>query len=76
MIIALHEKYDVNPDWFEEQVKSALTIGSPAVVEILSLPRLCELLMVYRINDEAGASEAALRMKALLDLKLIDEAME
>lgn len=76
MIIDLHEKYDVTPEWFEEQVRDALIVAASSVVEKLALPRLCEILAVYRINDEAGAKEAAERMKALVDSPLIDTAME
>lgn len=76
MIIDLYEKYDVTPEWFEEQVKDALKIASPAVVEKLILPRLCTLLSVYKVKDEAGAKEAAERMKGLIDSPLIDAAME
>lgn len=76
MIIDLNEKYDVNPEWFEKQVKDALRIASPIVVEKLFLPRLCTLLSVYKVKDEAGAKEAAGQMKALIISSLIDEAME
>ncbi len=76
MIIDLHEKYDVNPAWFEERIKAALKIADASVVEKLTLPRLCELLAVYRINDEDGAREAANRMEALINSPLIDAAME
>ena len=76
MIIDLNEKYDVSPEWFESHLKNALTVAEPSVVEKLTLPRLCELLAVYRVNDNTGAKEAAKRMKALLDSKLIDAAME
>ena len=76
MIIDLHEKYDVNPEWFEKKVKDALSVADASVVEKLCFPRLCELLAVYRVKDEAGAKEAAERMKALLDNPLIDSAME
>ena len=76
MIIDLHEKYDVSPEWFEEQVRNALSIAGSDVVEKLFLPRLCELLAVYRINDAEGAKEAVERMKALINSELIDAAME
>ena len=76
MIIDLHEKYDVTLEWFEEQVKDALAVAAPEVVEKLFLPRLCTLLAVYKVRDEAGAKDAALRMKALVDSPLIDSAME
>lgn len=76
MIIDLHEKYDVNPEWFEEQVKDALRIATPAVVEKLCLPHLCTLLSVYKVRDEGGAKKAAERMKALISSHLIDEALE
>lgn len=76
MIIDLHEKYDVNPEWFEEQVKDALAVAAPVIVEKLFLPRLCTLLAVYKVKDEAGAKDAAERMKTLVDSPLIDTAME
>jgi hypothetical protein len=76
MIIDLHEKLDVSPSWFEEQVKDALKIADASVVEKLWLPRLCTLLSVYKVKDEAGAKEAVKLMKALIDSPLIDTAME
>lgn len=76
MIIELYKKYDVNPEWFEGQIKDALSISDANVVEKLILPGICELLTVYRIKDEAGAKEAADRMKKLINSSLIDKAME
>jgi hypothetical protein len=76
MIIDVHEKYDVNPQWFEEQVREALEMASSIVVEKIALPRLCTLLSVYKVKDETGAKEAAERMKVLIDSPLIDAAME
>ena len=76
MIIDLHEKYDVTPGWFEEQVKTALNVADATIVEKLSLPRLCVLLSAYRVKDEVAGKEAAEKMKALIDSPLIDEAME
>ena len=76
MILDLHEKYDVSPEWFENQLKDALEVTTTDVVEKLTLPRLCELMAVYKVKDEAGAKEAAKRMKALVDNELIDKAME
>ena len=76
MILSLNEKYDVTPEWFEAQVRNALEVGSPEVVEKLTLPRLCELLSVYKVKDAAGTQEAARRMKGLLDSPVIDVAME
>ena len=76
MIIELYKKYDINPEWFEGQVKDALRISDASVVEKLILPRRCELLTIYRIKDEAGAKEAADRMKKLINSFLIDKAME
>ena len=49
---------------------------TPAVVEKHTLPRLCELLAVNKVRDEARASEAAEGMKALVDSVLIDKTME
>ena len=76
MILDLHERYDVSPEWFEEQLRAALEVTTADVVEKLTLPRLCELLAVYKVKDEAGANEAAERMKALVNSPLIDKAME
>ena len=76
MIIDIHEKYDVSPEWFEEQLKEALKIAHASVVEKLSLPRLCVLLSAYKVKDETAGEEAANRMKRLIDSALIDEAME
>lgn len=76
MIIDLHEKFDVSPEWFEKQLREALEIADADVVERLYLPRLCTLLSVYKVKDEAGAKEAAERMKGLIDTLLIDAAME
>lgn len=67
MIIDLHEKYDVSPEWFEEQAKR--TDGWQV--------RLCELLAVYRVQDEAGAKLAAEKMIAAgVDEERIRMAME
>lgn len=67
MIIELHEKYDVNPEWFKEQAQR--TDGWQV--------RLCELLSVYKVKDEAGAKLAAEKMQtAGIDEKLIRTAME
>ena len=67
MIIELHEKYDVSPEWFEEQAQR-----SDGWQE-----RLCELLTVYKLKDEAGAKLAAEKMQtAGIDEKLIRMAME
>lgn len=76
MIIDIHEKYDVSPEWFEEQVRDALEIASPDIVERLVLPRLCTLLSVYRVKDENGAREAAGRMKNLINSSSINGAIE
>ena len=66
MIIDLHEKFDVSPEWFEEEARRD---GWHE--------RLCELLAVYRVQDEAGAKLAAEKMKAAgVDEKLIEMAME
>ena len=67
MIIELHEKYDVSPEWFEEQAQR-----SDGWQE-----RLCDLLTVYKLKDEAGAKLAAEKMQAVgIDEKLIRMAME
>jgi hypothetical protein len=41
MILDLHEKYDVSPEWFEKQLRAALEVTTADVVEKLILPRLC-----------------------------------
>ena len=67
MIIELHEKYDVSPEWFEEQAQR--TDGWQE--------RLCELLTVYKLKDEAGAKLAAEKMIAAgVSEELIKTAME
>ncbi len=76
MILDLHEKYDVSPEWFEKQLRAALEVTTADVVEKLILPRLCQLLAVYKVKDEDEAKEAAMRMKALVESPLIDNAME
>ncbi|MBR4474938.1 MAG: hypothetical protein IKS55_15050 [Oscillospiraceae bacterium] len=76
MIIDIHEKYDVSPEWFEQQVKEALAVSDVGVIEKLVLPHLCTLLSIYKVKDEAGAKEAAERMKSSIDSPLIDAAME
>ena len=69
MILDLHEKYDVDATWFEEQCKRN--------AEEAWAERLCQLLSVYRVTDEAGAVEAVEKMKAAgVDKKLIETAME
>lgn len=66
MIIDLHEKYDVTPEWFEEQSRRN---GWPEY--------LCQLLAVYRLKDAAGAEDAAEKMKiAGIDEELVRAAME
>ena len=76
MIIDLHEKNDVSPEWYEQQLTYALIVADAPIVEKLFLPRLCVLLSAYRVKDEAAGKEAATKMKALIDSPLIDEAME
>lgn len=69
MIIDLHEKYDVSPDWFE---KEAIRDPRQAWEE-----RLCELLAVYRVQDKVGAKKTAEKMIAAgMDAELIKAAME
>lgn len=69
MILDLHEKYDVDAAWFEEQSKRN---AKDAWSEWL-----CELLSVYKVKDEAGAKEAAKKMIATgVDETLIKKAME
>ena len=69
MIIDVHEKYDVSPEWFEEQSKRN---PQQAWKE-----RLCDLLAVYRVQEEAGAKLAAEKMIAAgIDKELVRAAME
>ena len=66
MIIDINEKFDVSPEWFEEQA------GRDRWHEYL-----CQLLSVYKDKDEAGAKLAAEKMQtAGIDEKLIRTAME
>ena len=66
MIIDIHEKFDVSPEWFEEQAKRNCWAE-----------RLCQLLAVYKVHDRAGAEKAAEKMKAAgIDEELIRTAME
>ena len=67
MIITLSEKYDVSPEWFEEQAKR----------EDGWVDKLCELLSVYKVHDEAGAREAAKKLFAAgVDAEKVKAAME
>jgi hypothetical protein len=62
MIIDINEKFDVSPEWFEEQA---------------GRDRWCQLLSVYKVKDEAGAKLAAEKMIAAgVSEKLIKIAME
>ena len=66
MIIDLHEKIEVSPEWFEKQSRRD---GWHE--------RLCEILSVYRVKDEAGAKEAAEKLRLAGDSEeLIKRAME
>lgn len=69
MIIEVNEKYDVSPEWFEKEA-----IRDP---RLAWEERLCELLTVYKVKDEAGAVKAAEKMKAAgMNAELISKAME
>ena len=66
MILDINMKLDVSPEWFEEQA------GRDGWHEYL-----CQLLSVYKVNDETGAKLAAEKMlTAGIDAKLIRTAME
>ncbi len=66
MIIDINEKFDVSPEWFEEQA------GRDRWHEYL-----CQLLSVYKVKDEVGAKCAAEKMIAAgVSEKLIKIAME
>lgn len=66
MIIDIHEKIDVSPEWFE---KEAQRDGWAE--------RLCQLLAAYKVHDRAGAEKAAEKMIATgIDEELIRTAME
>lgn len=69
MIIDFHEKLDVSPEWFEEQSKR-----DP---QVAWMDRICELLSVYKVRDEAGAKDAAEKMiKAGVNPEKVRAAME
>ena len=66
MIIEINEKFDVSPEWFEEQA------GRDGWHKYL-----CQLLSVYKVKDEAGAKLAAEKILTVgIDAKLIRTAME
>ncbi len=66
MILDINMKLDVSPEWFEEQA------GRDGWHEYL-----CQLLSVYKVNDETGAKLAAEKMIAAdVSEKLIRTAME
>lgn len=56
MIIDIHEKYDVSPEWFEEQLEKDEC-----------LKQLCKLLSIYKVHDADGAKEATEKIKAVID---------
>ncbi len=67
MILDIHEKFEVSPEWFEEQVKRSNGWEK----------RLCELLSIYKLKDLEGAMKAAEKMKAAgVNELLIKEAMD
>ncbi len=67
MIIDIHQKYDVSPEWFGTQVKN----------EEGWIQHLCWLFSAYKVHDEAGAKEVAeLMIKAGADEKIIKAALE
>ena len=69
MIIDIHEKYDVSPEWFEEQSKR-----DP---QVAWMDCLCQLLSIYKVRDETGAKLAAEKMRAAgIDEAMIRAAME
>ena len=69
MIIDFHEKYDVDPQWFEGQARR----NAKKAWE----NRLCELLAVYRVQNQTGAEEAAGKMIAAgISEELVKTAME
>lgn len=69
MIVDIHEKYDVSPEWFEEQSKR-----DP---QVAWADCLCQLLSIYKVRDEAGAKLTAEKMKAAgVDEAMIRAAME
>lgn len=69
MIIDLHEKYDIDPQCFEEQARR----DAKKAWEY----RLCELLEVYRVHDQTGTEEAAEKMIASgISEELVKAAME
>ena len=69
MIIDLHEKFDVNPEWFEKQALKDAKESWEA--------RLCQLLSVYKVKDPARAATAAKKMIAAgVDEDRVRTAME
>ena len=69
MIIDIHEKYDVSPEWFEKEAARDPRQALEA--------RLCEMLAVYRVQNQAGAEKAAEKMIAAgVDREMVRAAME
>lgn len=67
MILDIHEKLDVSPEWFEEQAKSKSGWAE----------RLCQLLAVYNLKDKDGARKASEKMIAAgVDKAFVDMALE
>ena len=67
MILDINMKLEVSPEWFEEQAKRKDGWEE----------RLCEILSVYRVKDEAGAKEAVDKLRqAEVSEELIKRAME
>ena len=64
MRVIVNEEYDLTPEWFEKQAKR-----DPADAW---QEKLCELLTIYRIHDEAGAMVVA---DKLLELGISKEKL-
>jgi hypothetical protein len=69
MIVTINEKFDLSPEWFEEQAKRN---PSDAWQD-----RLCELLTIYRGHDEAEARQIADKLLTLgIDWEKVKAALE
>ena len=69
MIVTLNEKYDLSPEWFEEQAKRDPVDAWQ--------DRLCELLAIYRIHNAKEARSIADKLMELgIDGEKVMAALE
>jgi|GEM_PF-2979797 len=69
MQVTINEKYELTPEWFEAQAKRDPVDAWQ--------DRLCELLVIYRMHDEAEAREIAEKLLELgVSKDKIDIALE